>query len=38
MPKRLARGIEYVIVNGTPVIDGGQHTGALPGRSLRRAA
>ena len=29
-------GIEYVIVNGIPVIDGGQHTGALPGRAVRK--
>ena len=35
-PRRFPDGIEHVIVNGTPVIDGGQHTGALPGRALRR--
>ena len=29
-------GIGTVIVNGTVVIDGGEHTGALPGRLLRR--
>ena len=29
-------GIEYVIVNGTVVLDRGRHTGARPGRVLRR--
>ena len=29
-------GIDYVIVNGVPVIDDGENTGALPGRGLRR--
>jgi N-acyl-D-aspartate/D-glutamate deacylase len=28
-------GIPCVIVNGTVVVDSGQHTGALPGRALR---
>jgi N-acyl-D-amino-acid deacylase len=36
-PKQYPVGIEYVIVNGTVVVDRGQHTGALPGRALRRA-
>jgi N-acyl-D-amino-acid deacylase len=35
-PKQFPIGIEYVIVNGTVVIDQGQHTGALPGRALKR--
>ncbi len=35
-PRRFPAGIPYVIVNGQPVIDGGEHTGALPGRALRR--
>ena len=35
-PKQLPTGIEYVFVNGTPVIDQSRHTGALPGRALRR--
>ena len=35
-PKRDPVGIEYVIVNGEVVIDGGVSTGALPGKSLRR--
>ena len=34
-PKQFPIGIEYVIVNGTVVIDQGQHTGVLPGRPLR---
>jgi len=29
-------GIPYVIVNGTVVVDGGKHTGAMPGQVLRR--
>ena len=35
-PKRYPAGIEWVIVNGEPVIADGENTGALPGRSLRR--
>ncbi|MDP9250635.1 MAG: D-aminoacylase [Chloroflexota bacterium] len=35
-PRRYPDGIEYVIVNGELVVDGGVHTGALPGRALRR--
>ena len=34
-PKRFPVGVEHVIVNGVPVVDGGAHTGALPGRALR---
>ena len=30
-------GIDYVMVNGTLVVDGGAHTGATPGRALRHA-
>jgi N-acyl-D-amino-acid deacylase len=36
-PRRYPTGIEYVIVNGTLVVDRGEHTGALPGRAVRRA-
>ena len=35
-PRRFPEGIPYVFVNGVPVIDGGEHTGATPGRALRR--
>ena len=35
-PKRLAVGIEDVIVNGMPVLRDGEPTGELPGRGLRR--
>jgi N-acyl-D-amino-acid deacylase len=35
-PKQYPSGIEHVIVNGQLVIEGGEHTGALPGRALRR--
>ena len=35
-PKHYPVGIEYVIINGQVVIDQGENTGALPGRSLRR--
>jgi N-acyl-D-aspartate/D-glutamate deacylase len=33
-PKSYAEGVPYVLVNGVVVIDGGQHTGAKPGRPL----
>ena len=35
-PHRYATGVSAVVVNGQVVIDGGDHTGALPGRVLRR--
>lgn len=35
-PFRYSEGIEYVIVNGHVVLDAGRHTGAKPGRALRR--
>ena len=35
-PRQYPTGVAYVIVNGVPVIDGGAHTAALPGRVLRR--
>ncbi len=35
-PRQFPDGIEHVIVNGQLVVDGNRHTGALPGRSLRR--
>ncbi|MDP6458445.1 MAG: D-aminoacylase [Candidatus Bathyarchaeota archaeon] len=36
-PHRFASGIPYVMVNGELVVDGGKHTGALPGRVLRKS-
>ncbi|HTT62494.1 MAG TPA: D-aminoacylase [Bryobacteraceae bacterium] len=35
-PHQYATGVEYVIVNGTIVLDHGQHTGARPGVILKR--
>jgi N-acyl-D-amino-acid deacylase len=35
-PHRYAVGVSTVVVNGQVVVDGGDHTGALPGRVLRR--
>jgi N-acyl-D-amino-acid deacylase len=35
-PHRYAVGVATVVVNGVVVVDGGDHTGALPGRILRR--
>jgi len=37
-PHQYAAGVTTVVVNGALVIDGGEHTGALPGQVLRRAA
>jgi dihydroorotase/N-acyl-D-amino-acid deacylase len=34
-PNQLSSGMEWVLVNGVPVIDGGKPTGARPGRVLR---
>ena len=31
-PKQYPKGIDYVLVNGTVVIDNGQHTAARPGK------
>ncbi|MDX1376942.1 MAG: D-aminoacylase [Burkholderiales bacterium] len=36
-PKHPPKGIAHVFVNGVQVVDGGRHTGARPGRVLRRA-
>ena len=35
-PKQYSLGVDYVIVNGEVVVDHGAHTGAHPGRALRR--
>jgi N-acyl-D-amino-acid deacylase len=34
-PNQLSQGMEYVLVNGVPVIDQGKMTGARPGKVLR---
>jgi len=36
-PNQLSQGMEYVLVNGVPVIDQGKMTGAKPGRVLHGA-
>jgi N-acyl-D-amino-acid deacylase len=33
-PHQYAVGVRHVLVNGIPVLRGGEHTGALPGRAL----
>ncbi len=35
-PHQYAEGIDWVLVNGKPVVDAGKLTGALPGRVLVR--
>src|SRR6266567_1493733 len=37
-PNQLSEGMDYVLVNGVPVIDRGKMTGALPGKVLRGPA
>jgi dihydroorotase/N-acyl-D-amino-acid deacylase len=34
-PNQFSEGMEFVLVNGVPVIEGGKMTGALPGKVLR---
>jgi len=34
-PNQLSEGMEYVLVNGVPVVDQGKMTGALPGKVVR---
>jgi dihydroorotase/N-acyl-D-amino-acid deacylase len=34
-PNRLSEGMDFVLVNGVPVTEGGKMTGALPGKVLR---
>ncbi|MFX3658101.1 MAG: N-acyl-D-amino-acid deacylase family protein [bacterium] len=34
-PHRYATGVRHVLVNGVPVLEDGEHTGALPGRVVR---
>jgi N-acyl-D-amino-acid deacylase len=33
-PHQFATGVEHVLVNGVPVIQDGEHTGAVPGRAV----
>jgi N-acyl-D-amino-acid deacylase len=35
-PRRFPDGIEHVLINGKLVVEDGRHSGALPGRALRR--
>ena len=37
-PHQYATGVHHVLVNGTPVLAGGEHTGATPGRVAARSA
>ena len=37
-PRQFPVGIEWVVVGGEVVVEGGEHTGARPGRVLRRGA
>jgi N-acyl-D-amino-acid deacylase len=37
-PRRFPAGIDAVVVNGVAVSRHGRHTGARPGRALRRSA
>ena len=37
-PHQLATGMHYVFVNGTQVLNNGEHTGAMPGRVVRRSS
>lgn len=37
-PNKYCSGMDYVIVNGVPVIEKGEHTGARSGRVLRHEA
>jgi dihydroorotase/N-acyl-D-amino-acid deacylase len=36
-PNQLSQGMDFVLVNGVPVIESGKMTGALPGKVLRGA-
>jgi len=34
-PYQYSKGVEWVLINGTPVVGSGKPTNALPGRVLR---
>lgn len=34
-PHQLSEGVQFVLVNGVPVVSNGNHTGATPGRAVR---
>ena len=34
-PNQLAQGMDYVLINGVPVIEQGRMTGKLPGKVIR---
>jgi len=36
-PLNYVQGVDHVVVNGTPVVADGEHTGARPGRHLARS-
>jgi N-acyl-D-amino-acid deacylase len=36
-PHQISRGVEHLFVNGVQVLHDGRHTGATPGRALRRS-
>lgn len=36
-PHQLSHGVRHVLVNGVAVVSDGQHTGATPGRAVRKA-
>ncbi len=35
-PHQLSEGVRHVLVNGVPVVSDGRHTGAMPGRPIRK--
>jgi N-acyl-D-amino-acid deacylase len=37
-PRKHPKGIMHVLVNGVPVVENGAHTGARPGKIVKRAA
>jgi N-acyl-D-amino-acid deacylase len=37
-PHQYPAGIEYVIVNGVPVLEKGDHVGSRPGKVLRKTS